>query len=127
MKTPVAISKRQRIVSLVRKSIDDPGRSRSSSKEPDSLVTDVVRDFSDTRHAKYFGTADDRKIAGLVLAQMMESSELGVHDVNARGYALLKLTAEVDLEEFKRNTPRTFEQLRRRNMLGPDAGTLKGI
>jgi hypothetical protein len=127
MRIPGTISKRQRIVSLVMKSIEDSERTGSGSKEPDPLVTDVVRDFSDTWHAKYFDTADDRKIAGLVLAYMMESSELGVHDVNARGYALLKLTAEVDLEEFRKNAPRTFEHLRRRNMLGPDAGTLKGV
>jgi hypothetical protein len=127
MKIPGTISKRQRIVSLVKKSIDDTARTGAHSKQPNSLVTEVVRDFSDAWHAKYFGMADDRKIAGLVLAYMMESSELGIHDVNARGYALLKLTAEVDIEEFRKNAPRTFEQLQRRNMLGPGAGELKGV
>jgi hypothetical protein len=115
------VSKRKRIESLVKKSIEDGAPADGFRSMADRLIINLVKDFTEKWPRKYFDIADDRKVAGLVLAYMMEIAEIGVHHVNDHGYALLKLTAEVDLEGFRENTPRTFEFLRRINMVGSEA------
>ena len=112
------ISKRKRIESLVKKSIEDGAFADILNSRADHLIRNFVKRFTEVWPKKYFNTADDRKVAGLVLAYMMEIAEIGVQQVNDHGYTLLKLTAEVDLDGFKENTPRTFEYLRRINMVG---------
>jgi hypothetical protein len=119
--------KRQRIESLVKQSIDDAVQGGIAAADAGTLVSGMVRNFTDAWHSKYFDTADDRKVAGLVLAHMLESCELEPGEVNDQGYALLKLIAETEPEDFEKNTPRTFEQLKRKKLLGPGAGKLRGV
>jgi len=115
------ISKRKRIESLVKKSIEDSALAGGFHSKADHSIINLVTGFIEKWPRKYFDIADDRKVAGLVLAYMMEIAKIGVHHVNDHGYALLKLTAEVDLQSFKENTPRTYEFLRRINLVGPRA------
>lgn len=115
------ISKTKRVESLVKNSIEDGALTGGFRSVADQLIGKLVRSFTEKWSGKYFDPTDDRKVAGLVLAYMMEIAKLGVHHVNDHGYALLKLTAEIDLEGFKANTPRTYEFLRRINMVGSRA------
>jgi hypothetical protein len=111
------ISKTKRVESLVKNSIEDSALTGGFRSVADQLIVKLVRSFTEKWSGKYFDPTDDRKVAGLVLAYMMEIAEIGVHHVNDHGYALLKLSAEVDLDEFKANNPRTFEFLKRINMI----------
>ena len=87
------------------------------------MEIDQVRNFIDAWPHKYFDTGDDRKIAGLVIAYMMESSQLEVEQLSPQGFQLLKLAAELDPGEFRENTPRTFDQLSQHNRLQTRPGT----
>lgn len=105
--------KRKRIETLVSKALRGTAEAANRSARPSLLVTGVIRSFIEAWPAKYFGMADDRKIAGFVLAYMMEMAEIADEDMNEQGYLLLKVAAEVDLDEFRATTPRTYQQLRR--------------
>lgn len=112
-------TKRKRIEDLVRKSIVDTAVADNRISISGLLVVDAVKRFTEVWPAKYFDIADDRKIAGLVLAYLLESAELGDEDVKKNGYQLLKTAAETDLHEFGENMPRVFALLKQRNVLQP--------
>jgi hypothetical protein len=107
------ISKRQRIEKMVSKSITETGLADNRGSKSAPLIMDAVKRFTEIWPEKYFDIADDRKIAGLVLANLVESAEIGAVDLNEHGYLLLKTAAESDPQEFSKNMPHTFAQLTR--------------
>jgi len=111
------ISKRKRIEILVTAAIDQTAADDDGISNVDPSITGIVKRFTEVWPRKYFDIGDDRKIAGLVLAYMMEISLIEVEQLNSHGCEMLKFAAEIDLGEFRENSPRTFEQLNRRNLL----------
>lgn len=89
--------------------------------ESGPLISNLIEQFIEDWPAKYFDTAGDRKIAGLVLAYMLENAAIDAGDVSERGYRLLKLSVEADPAEFKQNMPRAFDHLQRKNLVVPRA------
>jgi hypothetical protein len=114
--TPI-ISKRKRIENLVGKAIAETAVADNRIAKSGLLIMDAVKCFTEVWPAKYFDIADDRKIAGLVLAYLMESAEIGVEDMSEHGCLLLKTAAEIDLHEFSENMPKTFAKLKHRHLL----------
>ena len=121
------VSKRKRIEISVRNSVNSGALSDGRGARSGLCILSVIGSFVEIWPAKYFDIADDRKVAGLVLAYMLEISEIDIDDLNARGRALLKFSAELDLQDFQRNTPRTFESLVDQNLLGKEAPESKPI
>ena len=107
-------SKRKRIESLVRDSIENAASNNHYLSTSGLGIQDIVHSFTELWPSTYFDTADDRRIAGLVLAYMMEISEIEIDETNDHGYQLLKFTAEVATSEFRDNAPHTFDLLHRR-------------
>ena len=89
-------------------------------------IMDIVNSFTELWPSTYFNTADDRKIAGLVLAYMMEISEIDIDDTNEHGYELLKFTLGVAATEFRDNAPYTFEHIHRQILHESHLEQLKG-
>lgn len=109
-----SLSKRKRIEALVKKSVENAELAENYVSSSGLLITDIVKRFTEIRPTTYFDTADDRKIAGLVLAYMMEISEIDIDEANQYGYQLLKLVADDAKDEFVTNAPLTYVQLRQR-------------
>ena len=107
-------SKRKRIEDLVKKSIDNAVLAENYVTSSGLLIADIVEGFTETRPDTYLDTVDDRKLAGLVLADMIEKSEIGFDEANAYGYRLLQLVAKTRKDEFLDNAPDTYARLRRR-------------
>ena len=113
-------SKRTRIETLVTNSIEETALSGNHSPAFAQSVRDAITRFVEESPAEYFNVADDRKIAGQVLAYMMEVAEIGYHEVNAGGYRLVKLIAEADQQGFRKSTPTTFAKLQRSSIVAPE-------
>ena len=105
-----SLSKRQRIEDLVRKSVENAELTENYVSSSGLPITDIVRHFAEIWPNTYFDTADDRKIAGLVLAYMMEISEIGIDEATEYGYRLLKYIAEAEKDEFVTNAPLIYVQ-----------------
>jgi hypothetical protein len=110
------ISKRKRIEKMVSKSIPETTMADNRISKSGLSIVDAVKRFTEVCPEKYFDIADDRKIAGLVLAHMVESAAIGVVDLNEHGCLLLETAAEVDPHEFSKNLPHAFAQLKRRQL-----------
>jgi len=122
MNVVTTLSKRKRIENLVRKSIVEAAVADNRFSKSGLHIMDAVRSFTEVWPVKYFDLADDRKIAGLVLAYLLELGAIGIDDINEHGYRLLKTAAEIDLHEFSENMPRTFAQLKHRHLLNSGNG-----
>ena len=108
------LSKRKRVEALVKRSIENAETAEHYLSTTGLSLGDVVRSFTELWPSTYFSIADDRKIAGLVLAYMMEVSEIDIDEANEHGFQLLKFTADVDAAGFSTNAPYTFDELRQR-------------
>jgi len=107
------ISKRKRIEELVGKSITASAAQQNRVSKTGFRVMDSVARFTEVWPEKYFDIADDRKIAGLVLAYLVESAKIDVADLNPNGCLLLRTAADIDPREFRKTMPRAFAQLTR--------------
>ena len=114
--------KRKRILSLVKTTIK-PG-----VLSDDTLRTNIKR-FSKELPVFFFDTVGDGNIAGLILATMLESQSLKVHQVNPSGFAFIKFTAQMDFDLFEKKTPRLVKYLRSIQMLDATSGPgeLEGV
>ena len=108
------LTKRKRIEAMVRTSIENAEAANHYLTTSGLGIIDIVNSFTELWPSTYFNTADDRKIAGLVLAYMMEISEIDIDETNEQGYQLLRFTIEVAASEFRDNAPYTFDHLHRR-------------
>ena len=116
MSIVIRLSKRKRVEELVKRSIENAERADNYMSTTGLSIMDVVRSFTELWPTTYFSTADDRKIAGLVLAYMMEISEIDIDEANELGFQLLRFTADVDTAGFSQNAPYTYAELHQRIM-----------
>lgn len=110
----VSHSKRKRIEDLVKKSIENAELAENYVSSTGLMIRDIVDRFIEKWPSTYFDIVDDRKVAGLVLAYMMEISEIEFDEANKYGYLLLELVANVKQDEFINNAPRTYARLLQR-------------
>jgi hypothetical protein len=108
----VSLSKRKRIEELVKKSVENAELAENYVSNSGMLIADVVESFTEVSPHTYFDTSDDRKIAGLVLAYMMEIAEIDIDEANEYGYRLLKFVAKTKKDEFLDKAPHTYARLR---------------
>ena len=105
------ICKRKRIETLVVDAIDARALSNNRIARTGLCIADLVRSFSELWPSKYFDLADDRRIAGLVIAYMVEILEIELEDLNENGRRLLEFSADLEPREFQDNAPHTYAQL----------------
>ena len=106
--------KRTNVEDLVRKSVENAELVESYVSSSGLLITDIVKRYIELWPETYFDIADDRKTAGMVLAYMMETAEIGVDEASEYGYLLLKLVAETEMVEFSNQAPYTYARLQQR-------------
>ena len=108
------LSKRKRIEDLVRKSIENAELAENYVSSSGLLIKDIVDSFTKMWPNTYFDLVDDRKLAGLVLAYMIEIAEIDIDEANEYGYRLLQLICKANEAEFINHAPRTHARLHQR-------------